>query len=348
MTLREPLFLLLFLMLPALIWYLFLRKRDIHSAILWSDICRVPLELIRRARRRLFLVRILALLSWVFLLIALLGPQREYSYEQRFSEGVDIIIALDVSGSMLSVDDKNAFALSLQRGYYHDVEQRLTNRLQYARRLTEEFVMKRRDDRLGLVIFAGYALMKCPLTFDNEMLRTILKDVDFSDIEQQSTAIGMAIACGLQGLVSSQNKSRILILITDGVNNAGTIGPETATEMARVLGVRIYSVGVGSHEPLVPTQRPGYYARRQTVIDEDALREISRKTGGEYFYASDASELESIYDRIDALEKSAIERRVFSEREEKYQFFLWLALGSLLLSLTLRHIVFRIMPGEAV
>jgi len=348
MTLREPLFLLLFLILPVLIWHLFLRRRDPHSALVWSDIYRVPYELVRRAQWRLNLVRVFALLAWVFLLIALLGPQREYSYEQRFSEGIDIMIVLDVSGSMLSIDDKNAFLIAQQHGYYHDPERKLINRLQYARRLTEEFVMKRRDDRLGLVIFAGYALMKCPLTFDHDMLRSILKDVDVSDIEQQSTAIGMAIACGLQGLVSSKNKSRILILVTDGANNTGTIGPETASEMARTLGIRIYCVGVGSLEPLVPARRSGYYVRGEADVDEAALRDIARKTGAEYFYASDEKELEAIYDRIDVLEKSTIERRVFAEREEKYQRFLWLALGSLLLSLILRHIVFRIMPGEAI
>jgi Ca-activated chloride channel family protein len=348
MTLREPLFLLLFLLLPALIWYLFFRKRGTHSALVWSDIYRIPYALVRRARWRLNLVRIFALLAWVFLLIALLGPQREYSFERRFNEGIDIMIALDVSGSMLSVDDKNAFSTAVQLGYYHDPERKLTNRLQYARRLTEEFVMKRRDDRLGLVIFAGYALMKCPLTFDHEMLRSIIRDVDISDIEQPSTAIGMAIASGLQGLVSSQSKSRILILVTDGANNAGTIGPETASEMARALGIRIYCVGVGSLEPLVPARRPDYFIRGQADIDEDALRDIARKTGGEYFYASDEKDLEAIYNRIDALEKSTIERRVFVEREEKYQRFLWLALASLLLSLILRHIVFRILPGEAI
>jgi Ca-activated chloride channel family protein len=158
----------------------------------------------------------------------------------------------------------------------------------------------------------------------------------------------MAIANGIQGLVSSKSKSRILILITDGANNAGTIGPETASEMARALGVRVYTVGVGSSEPLEPARRPGYYVRGQTDIDEEALKEISRKTGGEYFRASDEEELGKIYDRIDSLEKSRIERRVFVEREEKYQSFLWLALIFLFLSLVLRHIVFRILPGEAV
>jgi len=348
MALREPLFLILALLLPLLIWQVFLRKRDPHRALVWSDIRRIPASLVRRARWRLSLVRALAILGWIFILIALIGPQREHSFERRFSEGVDIIIALDVSGSMHSVDDKNAIALSLRHGYYHDAGHTLTNRLQYAKRLTRDFVSKRGDDRLGLVVFAGYALIKCPLTFDHAMLGEIIGGVDFSDIEQQSTAIGMGIASGLQGLVSSRSKSRVLILVTDGVNNTGTIGPETASEMARALGVRIYSVGVGSHEPLLPTRRPDYYVRSQTVIDEEALREISRKTGGEYFYASDAAELAQIYERIDSLEKSVIERRVFVEREERYQGFLWLALGALLLALLLRHIVFRILPGEAV
>ncbi|MDR2734011.1 MAG: VWA domain-containing protein [Spirochaetota bacterium] len=347
MIFREPLFLLLFLLLPLLVWLLFFRKRRHHPALVYSDAGRIAPNLIRRARRMLMLTRAPAVASWIFLVIAFAGPQREHSFERRFSEGVDIIIALDVSGSMRSVDDRNALAYSMQHGHYYDLDNTLVNRLQHAKSLTGEFVHKRADDRLGLVIFAGYAVMKCPLTFDHEMLGNIIREVDFSDIEQQSTAIGMAIASALQGLAASKSKSRILILITDGVNNAGTIGPETASEMARALGVRIYTVGIGSDAPLLPARRPGYYVPSQTDIDQEALQEIARKTGGEYFYASDSRELAGIYERIDSLEKSMIERRVFIEREERYQGFLWLALASIILSLLLRHLVFRIMPVEA-
>lgn len=347
MTFREPLFLLL-LLLPLLVWLLYFRKRNYHPALVYSDVGRIAEELIIRARRKLMLTRSLALCSWICMVIALAGPQREHSFERRFGEGVDIVIALDVSGSMRSVDDRDALAYAMQHGHYYDPDNTLVNRLQHAKSLTGEFVRKRTDDRLGLVIFAGYAVMKCPLTFDHEMLDNIISAVNFGDIEQQSTAIGMAIANALQGLAASKSKSRVIILITDGVNNTGTIGPETASEMARALGIRIYAVGIGSDAPLLPARRPGYYVPSQTVIDQDAMREIARKTGGEYFYAFDARELAGIYARIDALEKSVIERRVFIEREEKYQLFLWLALASMILSLLLRHLVFCVMPPEAV
>lgn len=347
MEFREPL-LLLFLLLAPLLWWRLFRGGRRAAAVRWPDLGRIPASLVRAARWRLALVRGLVLLSWAALVVALAGPQLVHRFEQRFTEGVDIMIALDVSGSMRSVDDPEALARSASRGFYHDLENKLTNRLQHARRLTADFVRKRPDDRLGLVVFAGYAYTRCPLTFDHEMLLASIAGIDFGDVQQQSTAIGMAIANGLQRLVSSTAKSRILILVTDGVNNTGTIDPATAAQMAQALGVRIYTVGIGSDEPLMPTRQPDYYVRSQTVIDEAALKDISVKTGGEYFRAADAAQLASIYDRIDALEKSRIERRVFAEREERYQLSVLLALAALVLSLVLRHLVFRVWPGEAI
>lgn len=347
MSFREPLLLLLLPGSILLFWYL-IRKGRTLSVVRWSSLTIFPASALRAGRWRLVLVQGLVILSWTLAVIGFAGPQIVHSYEKRFTEGVDIMIALDVSGSMRSVDDQAAIRASYTRGYYHDSAGALTNRLQHARRLTADFLSKRKDDRLGLTVFAGYAITKCPLTFDHELLQRILAEVDFSDVQQQSTAIGMAMANALQRLVASKAKSRIMILVTDGVNNAGTIDPETAAEMARALGVRIYTVGVGSDEPLLPTQKPDYYVRSQTVIDEKSLTGIAQKTGGEYFRAADARMLEEIYTRIDALEKSMIERKYFFEREEYYQPFILAALAALLLSLILRHCVFRILPGGAI
>lgn len=347
MSFREPIFLFALLMLPFFYWFV-MRQGRVSPVIRWSWIAAIPARALTAGRWRLALVQGLMLTGWVLCLIAFAGPQAVHSYEKRYSEGIDIMIALDVSGSMRSVDDPTAINKSRARGYYHDVARSLTNRLQHAKRLTADFLRKRKDDRLGLTVFAGYALTKCPLTFDHELLQRILADVDFSDVHEQSTAIGMAMANALQRLVASKAESRVIILVTDGANNTGTIEPGTAAEMAKALGVKVYTVGVGSDEPLLPTQKPDYYVRSQTVIDEKALVEIAKKTGAEYFRAADARLLEDIYTRIDALEKSLIERKYFFEREELYQPFLFAAMMAMLLSMVLRHSVFRIIPGEAV
>jgi len=347
MSFREPVVLVVLLMLPFLYWFV-IRQGRVSPVMRWGSIATIPVRALTAGRWRLALVQGLMLAGWVPCVIGFAGPQVVHSYERRYSEGVDIMIALDVSGSMRSVDDPAAISKSRVRGYYHDAENSLTNRLQHARRLTADFLRKRKDDRLGMTVFAGYAVTKCPLTFDHELLQRILGDVDFSDVREQSTAIGMAMANALQRLVASKAQSRIIILVTDGANNAGTIDPGTAAEMAKALGVKVYTVGVGSDEPLLPTQKPDYYVRSQTVIDEKALLEIAEKTGGEYFRAADARMLEDIYGRIDALEKSLIERKYFFEREELYQPFLLAAMAAMLLSMVLRHCVFRIIPGEAV
>jgi Ca-activated chloride channel family protein len=346
MTFREPLILLLLLFFPLIYW-LYVKKSAFHPVLRWGSLLTLPQRALRAGRWRLALVRWLVLIGWCLMIIGLAGPQIVHSFERRYSEGIDIMIALDVSGSMRSVDDAAAIRQSQARGYYHDTTSALTNRLEHARRLTANFLKKRIDDRLGLTVFAGYAVTKCPLTFDHDLLLRILNNVDFTDVREQTTAIGMAMANALQRLVASTAKSRILILVTDGVNNAGTIDPGTASAMAKALGVKIYTVGIGSDEPLLPTQKPDYYVRSQTVIDENALREIAAKTGGEYFRAADARMLEDIYARIDSLEKSMIERKYFFEREEYYQPFILAAIACMMLSLILRHLVYRIIPGEA-
>ncbi|HPH01736.1 MAG TPA: VWA domain-containing protein [Spirochaetota bacterium] len=348
MNFRDPLLLLLLLPGVVALSLLMIKTRRTLPVVRWSALVVIPESVRRAGRWRLLMVQGFVILSWILAVIGFAGPQIIHSYEKRYSEGVDIMIALDVSGSMRSVDDPAAIRASHSQGYYHDTAGILTNRLQHARRLTADFLRKRMDDRLGLTVFAGYAITKCPLTFDHELLQRILSEVDFTDVQQQSTAIGMAMANSLQRLVSSKAKSRVLILVTDGVNNAGTIDPETATEMAKALGVKVYTVGVGSDEPLLPTQKPDYYVRSQTVIDEDSLKGIAEKTGGAYFRAADARMLENIYAQIDSLEKSMIERKYFFEREEFYQPFILAALASLVISLILRHCVFRILPGGAV
>lgn len=340
---REPLFLLL-LLLPVLVYRLFFWRR-LDASLRFPSLGLVRQLAGKAGLIKVACVHVLYLLAFTLLVTALAGPRQGKRFEKRLSEGVDLMIALDVSGSMKSVDDWEMLQRALQTGKLEERERKLTNRLQYARLFTKEFINKRKDDRLGLVIFAGYSFTKCPLTFDHELLIRMLEEVDFSVFrrEFQSTAIGMAIATGVRRLVRSRARSKVLILITDGANNAGTVDPLTAAEAARALGIKVYTIGFGSNQPLMPHPRsPGHYVRSVTRIDEDTLKEIAKATGGRYFRARGGGKLSQIYSQIDAMEKSVIEKKVFMEYHELYQGFVVAALIALLTAHILRHVVLRI------
>jgi len=345
MGFKSPLFLfLLFLVIP-LFYRLYYRLKS-------DTAMRYPLQnglssiLGSGGRLQWGFIVLLYLLAYSFLVISLAGPRTGRVFEKRLSEGVDIMIALDVSGSMRSVDDKVAVSSAMARGAYYDPNGNLTNRLEYAKKFTEEFILKRDDDRLGFVVFAGYCYTKCPLTFDRSLLVRILGGIDFKDVNVQSTAIGMAIANGVNRLQDSKAKSKILILITDGVNNAGNIAPITAAQVAQAMGVKVYTIGFGSANPIIPQGRKGYFVPSRTTIDEKVLKEIAKLTGGQYFRATAGERLSEIYDKIDELEKSIIEKQVFVEYEELYQSFLFIALFLLLAAHIFRYIIFQVGPGD--
>ena len=314
---RTPVFLFLLAVIPFLVWLFFFRKRRSASAPLGDIGYHSKSAFFKTAA-----VRILYILAWMCGVIALSGPRAGKSFEKRQSEGVDIMIALDVSGSMSSVDVPESFYKDMYRTYYHDKDGSLTNRLTYAKMFTKEFISKRKDDRIGLVVFAGYSYTRSPLTFDHSMVLTLLQQVNFSDVNVQSTAIGLAIANGVQRLTKSSAKSKIVILITDGSNNAGEIDPMTAADIAKTMGVKVYTIGVGSDTPLFPRGRRGYYVKSRFVLDEKTLKDIASKTGGQYFRVKNPKTLSSIFDKIDAMEKSMIEKRVFVEYKELFQPFL--------------------------
>jgi Ca-activated chloride channel family protein len=231
------------------------------------------------------------------------------------THGVDIVVALDVSHSMKAEDFPG-------------------NRLEEARRTVKRFVDGRSSDRIGLVLFAGLAVTRCPLTLDHAMLRQFLDQVDFAPPDQDGTAIGMGLATAANRLRRSDAKSRVVILLTDGRNNKGQIGPEAAAEAARALGIRVYTVGVGTEgEAPVPVDTPlGRRVLLQRVdIDEPLLQEIARITDGRYFRATDAGALAEVFSTIDTLERTAIESRVRVLHTELFDRALWPALALLLL-----------------
>ncbi len=270
---------------------------------------------------------VLRLLGMILLIIALARPQSFSSGENVFTEGIDIAIVLDISGSMLAEDFK-------------------PNRLDAAKNITQNFIDGRITDQIGLVIFSRDAFTQCPLTIDYNVLKNLLREVKSGMIED-GTAIGNAIANGVNRLKESKSKSRVMILLTDGINNAGEIDPLTSSEIAKKYGIRIYTIGVGTlGEAPYPFQTP-FGIRYQMVpveIDENILKQIAANTGGKYFRATNNKKLENIYNEIDKMEKTRTE--VTSYRTKKELFFPWLISGLLILlfELGLSKTLFKRLP----
>lgn len=237
--------------------------------------------------------------------LALARPQSGAREETVTSEGIDIVVALDISGSMRCEDF------------------RPKNRLAVAKGTVADFVAGREADRIGLVTFAGIATTRCPLTVDHEMLRAFLEEVNFTPEEEDGTAIGMGLATAVNRLRGSKAKSRVIVLVTDGRNNRGQIGPDTAAAAAQALGVRVYAVGVGTEGEAPYPVENGLFGKRYVMVredlDEPLLRKIATSTDGRYFRATDPEGLRRIFRDIDALEKSRIESRVRVLYTEHFQ-----------------------------
>lgn len=328
---KEPLFLLLLLFIPFLIW---LKERRKEEASLrfptLLHLTDVPQSLKTRLRRVLPLLRGLVL---ALLVIALARPQIGVLKERVTEKGIDILLAVDVSTSMLAED----FELNGQR----------ENRLDVVKRVLEEFIPKRVHDRLGMVIFAGRPYTVTPLTWDQEWLLQRLSDVQIGMVED-GTAIGSAIMAALTRLKDSDAKSKILILLTDGNNNRGDVQPEVAAETARALGIKIYTIGAGSRGPVpYPVTDPFGRTRYSSVtidIDDKLLTNVAEKTGGQYFRATDTQELQKIYQEIDRLEKTEIEMTEFYRYKELFPPLLIWALLMLAIEIGLQYTILRRLP----
>jgi Ca-activated chloride channel family protein len=280
-----------------------------------------------RLERALPVARIAAL---ILLVGALARPQAGARVETVTSHGVDVVVALDVSSSMRAEDFKPH------------------NRLEVARRTVREFVDGRPQDRLGLVVFAGLATTRSPLTLDHAMLRQMLEEVTFAPREQDGTAIGMGLAVAVHRLRQSDAKSKVVVLVTDGRNNKGQIGPEAAAEAARALGVRVHTIGVGTEGEAPIPMDFGPLGRRYMMqrvdLDEPLLRHVASATGGRYFRATDAQGLAQIFATIDAMEKSEVESPVRVLYTELFPWVLVPALALLLGERALRSTRLRRIP----
>lgn len=270
---------------------------------------------------------VLRMASITLIIIVIARPQAINSWEETETQGIDIALALDVSGSMLAQD--------LQ-----------PNRLEAAKKVAAEFITDRPNDNIGLVVFAGESFTQCPLTTDHTVLLNLLNKVDFGLIED-GTAIGLGLANVVNRLKDSQSDSRVAILLTDGTNNRGQIAPLTAADLARSYGIRVYTVGVGTKGMApTPVQTP-FGIRMQNMpvdIDERTLVEIASLTGGQYFRAEDTEGLRRVYEEIDEMEKYLISVQNVTRRQELFLPFALLALGLVLLELLLRRTWLRNMP----
>ncbi|ROL56021.1 VWA domain-containing protein [Bacteroidetes/Chlorobi group bacterium Naka2016] len=323
----NPEFFWLLALIPILvIWYYF-KHRTIFVPLKFSSLegfQKTKPNLKVRLRHLPFALRLLAL---VFFIIALARPQTSSSEREIETEGIDIVITLDISGSMLAEDFK-------------------PNRLEAAKRITEKFIDARKNDRIGLVIFSAKSFTQCPITIDHAVLKNLLKQIK-SGLIEDGTAIGMGLATAVDRLKDSKAKSRVVILLTDGINNTGIISPLTAAELAKNFGIRVYTIGVGTiGKAPYPFQTPFgiQYMNVDVEIDEPLLKDIANATGGKYFRATDNKSLEKIYNEIDSMEKTKIKQTVFTLFTDKHFPFVLAGALILMLEILLRLFVFRKIP----
>jgi Ca-activated chloride channel family protein len=318
---------LLMLLLPMLAWYI-LKQRKTIPTVQMSNIQSVkglPLSFKLILGHILFGFKLIAI---AFLIIVLARPQSSNSYENISTQGIDIIIALDISGSMLARDFK-------------------PDRLEASKDVATEFIAGRSNDRIGLVVFSAESFTQCPLTTDHAVLMNLFREIKSGMIED-GTAIGVGLANAVKRLKDSEAVSKVIILLTDGVNNQGAIDPLTAAELAKTFGIRVYTIGVGTQGtapyPVQDFFGNMVFQQMQVEIDEPTLQHISDITGGQYFRATNNDKLRQIYKEIDTLEKSKISVKEFSRKEEEYLPYAIAAFILLLFDFILRKTILRSIP----
>lgn len=327
MQFAHPIYLyFLLLLIPLIVWYIVRLSKTQASFKLASTGAFKGMKRGLKVYMR-HLPFVLRLISLALIIIVIARPQSVNSWEETETQGIDIVMALDVSGSMLAQD--------LQ-----------PDRLEAAKKVASEFITDRQNDNIGLVIFAGESFTQCPLTTDHSVLLNLLNEVQFGLIED-GTAIGLGLANSVNRLKDSDSQSRVVILLTDGTNNRGQIAPLTAADLARSYGIRVYTIGVGTKGMApTPVQTP-FGIRMQNMpvdIDEKTLTEIAAMTGGQYFRAEDTEGLRNIYDEIDEMEKYLISVQNVTRRQELFLPFALLAMGLIVLELLLRRTWLRNIP----
>ena len=322
---QNPEFLWLLVLIPVMAYFFYNTSNKRKSFMKFSSITDFKPSLKSKLHPFLDIMR---LISIFFIILSIARPQEvSNSIRSKSSSGIDIVIAVDISSSMLARDLK-------------------PNRLDALKNVASEFVKGRLNDRIGIVIYAGESYTKTPVTSDEKLILSSLQDIVFDGVIQDGTAIGMGLATSVNRLKDSKAKSKVIILFTDGVNNTGVIDPETASDLALNYGIKTYTIGLGTNgNALAPValNRDGSFRFGMTKveIDEELLMEIAEKTGGLYFRATDNKSLESIYKEIDKLEKTEIEEIRYSEKDEKYRFLIILALLLFTLEYLTRKLIYK-------
>ena len=326
MQFKDPSYFIFLAILPIVYWYLIRRKR---SAVRFSSLAELKTIKGNSAAWTQSFLSLLRTAAIALFVIAIARPQRVSAEREFEASGIDIVIALDISGSMLAEDFKPI------------------NRIAVAKEEAKKFIQNRKSDRIGLVVFAGKSYTQCPLTLDYDVLMKLIDDVEIGMIKD-GTAIGLGIANAVNRLRESDGKSKIIILLTDGDNNAGNIDPITAAELAKSFGIKIYTVGIGRGGLVpFPIDDPIFgkrYVQAEVSIDEKTLKRISDITGALFFSARDAQSLSKIYEKINALEKSDFKIKEYSNFSELYHYFLFPAFFILLAEILIRNIFFVKIP----
>ena len=325
--------LLLLLMVPYILWY-FLYRRKTEPTMRMSDTHAYRFITKSWRQRLIHLPMLLRLLAFTMVVLVLARPRTHNSWGERTVEGIDIMLAMDVSTSMLAMDMSPS-----------------PNRLEAAKEVAAEFISGRPDDNIGLTIFAGEAFTQCPMTVDHQTLLNLLHnvrtDIAKNGLIEDGTAIGMGLSNAVGRLKDSKAKSKVVILLTDGSNNRGDISPMTAASIAKSMGVRVYTIGVGTNKVArYPLEVGGttQYVNVPVEIDTKTLSDIAATTDGQFYRATNMAALKQIYKDIDKLEKTKIDVKKFSKFYEAYQPFALAAIVALLLELLLRISVLRRIP----
>ena len=328
LTFLNPEFFWLFLVIPFAVAWLFFKRKQQSATLKMSSVGGFKTSKSKLAKLKPYLnvLRVLALSS---LIIALARPRTvDISNQTKTTKGIDIVMAIDLSSSMLAKDLR-------------------PNRMEALKQVASNFVDARPNDRIGVVVYAGEAYTKTPVTSDKAIVKEAIRDLNYDRVLQDGTGIGMGLTTAVNRLKESKAKSKIIILLTDGVNNAGFIEPETASEIAKEYGIKVYTIGLGSNGmaefpyAYAPNGRDFLYKMMPVEIDQELMKTIARNTGGKYFRASSNSKLESIYNEINKLETTEIEELKFYDYDEKFRPFVWIAGILLLLEIVLRNTIFR-------
>ncbi len=326
-TFENPQFFWLFLLLPLAIgWYIWKRNKQ-QAALKISSVkgFKISGSWLTKLKPLLFILRLIAL---SLIITALARPRTvDVSTKTKTTKGIDIVMSIDVSASMLAKDLR-------------------PNRLEALKEVAAEFIKDRPNDRIGLVVYAGESFTKTPITSDKSIVLGSLKDVKYDNVLENGTAIGMGLATSVNRLKDSKAKSKVIILLTDGSNNAGFIDPKIASELAVEYGIKTYTIGIGTNgmalAPVAILPNGSFqYGRVQVEIDEDLLKEIAKVTGGKYFRATNNKKLQQIYQEIDKLERTDIEEFKFYNYEEKFRSLVLLAGLLIFVEFLFRYTIFR-------